>query len=131
MITAQVKFLQNSVQLDLSSPPYELSERLQKSGILTNPNMIALDNAMTLKVSLFPEDDTARKIIRIADIKKDTLGLLNALCYSIKCMDYRDEMTFINNLENNKYAFIDEALKDVGKMKEQRRILNKKKEHER
>ena len=48
MITASVKFLNNSLLADLTCREYELYEHLQSVGILTAPNLITLDNARTV-----------------------------------------------------------------------------------
>ena len=131
MITAMVDFLQNGLTVDLSRPPYELSEHLQSIGILTPANAITLDNARTLKVKLFPSDSTDEKIIGLINKDTDTLGKLNRLCNNVYCMDWRDETRFVEELDSGKYKSIDDALQSSDKLRERRRILNKKKEHER
>lgn len=131
MIEARVNFLSNNAYIDLSRPPIELQEQLQSIGVLTNPNLIMLDNARTLKIELYADDTTGENILNLINKKKDTLGSVNRLCNHIRCMDYHDDMTFTENLENGKYSSLDEALKSAEKLREQRRIKNKKKEHSR
>lgn len=131
MIEARVNFLSNNAYIDLSRPPIELQEQLQSIGVLTNPDLIMLDNARTLKIELYADDTTGENILNLINKKKDTLGSVNRLCNHIRCMDYHDDMTFTENLENGKYSSLDEALKSAEKLREQRRIKNKKKEHSR
>lgn len=131
MIEARVNFLSYNAYIDLSRPPIELQEQLQSIGVLTNPDLIMLDNARTLKIELYGDDTTGENILKLIDKKKDTLGSVNRLCNHIRCMDYHDDMTFTENLENGKYSSLDEALKSAEKLREQRRIKNKKKEHSR
>lgn len=76
MITARINFLNNSHIADLSRPPVEVYDRLQRAGILTAPNLIMLDNARTLKIELFSEDNTDEKILGLVNKKSDTLGRL-------------------------------------------------------
>ncbi len=131
MIIARINFLNNSLIADLSRPPVEVYDRLQRAGILTAPNLIMLDNARTLKIELFSEDNTDEKILGLVNKKSDTLGRLNRLCHLVDGMDYRDELKFIDSLENGKYNSLEDAVKDVEKLREQRRIKNKKKEQSR
>lgn len=131
LIEVRVNFLSNNAYIDLSRPPIELQEQLQSIGVLTNPNLIMLDNARTLKIELYADDTTGENILNLIDKKKDMLGSVNRLCNHIRCMDYHDDMTFTENLENGKYSSLDEALKSAEKLREQRRIKNKKKEHSR
>ncbi len=128
MIEAKVNFLSNNAFVELSRPPLEVQEQLQNVGVLTNPNLIMLDNARMLKIELYADDTTGENILKLIDKKKDTLGSVNRLCNHIRCMDYRDDMTFSENLENGKYGSLNEALKSAEKLREQRRIKNKKKE---
>ena len=131
MIEARVNFLSNNAYIDLSRPPIELQEQLQSIGVLTNPDLIMLDNARILKIELYADDTTGENILKLIDKKKDTLGSVNRLCNHIRCMDYHDDMMFTENLENGKYSSLDEALKSAEKLREQRRIKNKKKEQSR
>jgi hypothetical protein len=128
MIEAKVNFLSNNAFVELSQSPLEVQEQLQSVGVLTNPNLIMLDNARMLKIELYADDTTGENILKLINNKKDTLGVVNRLCNHIRCMDYRDDMMFSENLENGKYSSLNEALKSAEKMREQRRIKNKKKE---
>ena len=68
MLKGKVHFLQQSIVLDLSDPPYTMQDKLQSIGILTPPNQIKLDNARTLKVELYPETapNTVNNFISLA-----------------------------------------------------------------
>ena len=94
-------------------------------GVLTPPNLILLDNARTLKIQLYPEDNRGERIIDLVNKKSDTLGAVNHLCYSIRCMDARDKTRFFNNLDNGAYNTLAEAQQDADKLREQRKIKNK------
>ncbi len=126
MITANINFLSQSVDIDLSEPPAEVQKQLQHIGVLTVPSLIMLDNARTVKINLTADDMTGENILKIIDRKKDTLGAVNKLCGYVRRMDYRDDAAFSEKLENGEYSTLDEALKAAEKLKEQRRIKNKR-----
>ncbi|MGN1201694.1 MAG: hypothetical protein ACI4RF_00250 [Eubacterium sp.] len=126
MITARVQFLQNSITADLSRIPVKLHGDLQSIGILTPQDLIMLDNSRTLKVDLYPEDYHGEQLLELVDRKSDSLGAVNKLCYTIHCMDSRDRNKFFESLDNNKYYTLSEAQHDADKLREQRRIKNKK-----
>lgn len=128
MITASIQFLQNSLTADLSQIPIRLHDDLQRIGVLTPQNLILLDNARTLKIELYPEDNRGERIIDLVNKKSDTLGAVNNLCYSIRCMDARDKTRFFNNLDNGAYNTLAEAQKDADKLREQRKIKNRQDE---
>ena len=100
MLKGKVHFLQQSIVLDLSDPPYTMQDKLQSIGILTPPNQIKLDNARTLKVELYPEDSMGERIDALIDKNNDTLGAVNKLCYCIDGMDYRSEVRFADALDS-------------------------------
>ena len=126
MITANVNFLSRSADIDLSEPPAEVQKQLQRIGVLTVPSLIMLDNARTVKINLTADDMTGENILKIIDRNKDTLGAVNKLCGYVRRMDYRDDAAFSEKLENGEYSTLDEALKAAEKLKEQRRIKNKR-----
>lgn len=126
MITANINFLSQSADIDLSEPPAEVQKQLQHIGVLTVPSLIMLDNARTVKINLTADDMTGENILKIIDRKKDTLGAVNKLCGYVRRMDYRDDAAFSEKLENGEYSTLDEALKAAEKLKEQRRIKNKR-----
>lgn len=128
MITARIQFLQNSLTADLSQIPIRLHDDLQQMGVLTPPNLIMLDNARTLKIELYPEDNRGEYILDLVNKKSDTLGAVNRLCYSIRCMDARDKTRFFNKLDNGEYNTLSEAQQDADKMREQRKIKNRQDE---
>lgn len=129
MITARIQFLQNSLTADLSQSPIRLQDDLQHMGVLTPPNLMLLDNARTLKIELYPEDNHGEYILDLINKKFDTLGAVNRLCYSIRCMDVRDKMRFFNSLDNGEYSTLSEAQQDADKMREQRKIKNNRNCH--
>ena len=129
MITARIQFLQNSLTADLSKLPIKLQDDLQHMGVLTPPNLMLLDNARTLKIELYPEDNRGECILDLVNKKSDTLGAVNHLCYTIRCMDSKDISKFFENLNNGKYDTLSDAQKDADKMREQRKIKNRKNEH--
>ncbi len=126
MITANINFLSQSADIDLSEPPAEVQKQLQHIGVLTVPSLIMLDNARTVKINLTADDMTGENILKIIDRNKDTLGAVNKLCGYVRRMDYRDDAAFSEKLENGEYSTLDEALKAAEKLKEQRRIKNKR-----
>ena len=126
MITANINFLSQSADIDLSEPPAEVQKQLQHIGVLTVPSLIMLDNARTVKINLTADDMTGENILKIIDRNKDTLGAVNKLCGYLRRMDYRDDAAFSEKLENGEYSTLDEALKAAEKLKEQRRIKNKR-----
>ena len=126
MLKGKVHFLQQSIVLDLSNPPYTMQDKLQSIGILTPPNQIKLDNARTLKVELYPEDSMGERIDALIDKNNDTLGVVNKLCYCIYGMDYRSEVRFAEALDSGKTETIEEALKLAEKLREQQRLRKKR-----
>ncbi len=128
MITARIQFLQNSLTADLSQIPICLHDDLQHMGVLTPQDLILLDNARTLKIELYPADNRGERILDLIDKKTDTLGAVNRLCYSIRCMDARDKKRFFNNLEKDYYNTLSEAQQDADKLREQRKIKNRQDE---
>ncbi|MDO5396906.1 MAG: hypothetical protein Q4G33_10165 [bacterium] len=131
MITSEISFLDKSLTVDLSCPPIKLHRELQDMGVLTPQDLIRLDNMRTLKIHLYPNDSRGEQIIDLVSTKSDTLGELNQLCYSIKCMDRRDSDRFFENLDCGKYKTLAQAQHDTDVMRGQRRIKNKKNKFER
>lgn len=131
MIVARIQFLQNSLNADLSQLPISLQDDLQHMGVLTPPNLMLLDNARTLKIELYPEDNRGERILDLVNKKSDTLGAVNRLCYSIRCMDARDKADFFNSLENGDYNTLSEAQQSADKLRERRKIKHKENGKER
>ena len=129
MLKGKVHFLQQSIVLDLSDPPYTMQDKLQSIGILTPPNQIRLDNARTLKVELYPEDSMGERIDALIDKNNDTLEAVNKLCYCIDGMDYRSEVRFAEALDSGKAETIEEALKLAEKLREQQRLRKKREQY--
>lgn len=97
-------------------------------GVLTPQDLILLDNARTLKIELYPADNRGERILDLIDKKTDTLGAVNRLCYSIRCMDASDKTRFFDSLKNGNYNTLSEAQQDVDKLREQRKIKNRQDE---
>lgn len=131
MAAAYVQFLNNTLKADISRPVYELQEHLRSIGVLTNPNLIMLDNSRTLQIELYADNETEQRILDLADKNKDTLGMVSMVCNQIRCMDYRDVMNFEEKIDNGEITDIKAAYKLTEKLREQRRKKNNKKSHER
>ena len=128
MITASIQFLQNSLTADLSQLPIRLRDDLRNMGVLTPQDLILLDNARTLKIELYPEDNRGERILDLVNKKSDTLGAVNRLCYTLRCMDSKDVTKFFEKLDNGEYNTLSDAQRDADKMREQRKIKNRKNE---
>ena len=128
MITASIQFLQNSLTADLSQLPVRLRDDLRNMGVLTPQDLILLDNARTLKIELYPEDNRDERILDLVNKKSDTLGAVNRLCYTLRCMDSKDVTKFFEKLDNGEYNTLSDAQRDADKMREQRKIKNRKNE---
>ena len=126
MITANISFLTSAATVDLSQSPALVRKNLNDIGILTPTANIMLDNARTLKVELYAEDNTGENILSILDRSTDTLGTLNRLCNNIQTLDYRDDKVFTEKLADGEFSSLTDALRMTEKLKEQRRIKNKR-----
>ena len=126
MITANVSFLTSTATVDLSQSPALVRKNLNDIGVLTPTANIILDNARTLKVELYAEDNTGENILSILDRNIDTLGTLNRLCNNIQTLDYRDDKVFTEKLDDGEFSSLTDALRMTEKLKEQRRIRNKR-----
>ena len=126
MITANVSFLTSTATVDLSQSPALVRKNLNDIGVLTPTANIIRDNARTLKVELYAEDNTGENILSILDRNIDTLGTLNRLCNNIQTLDYRDDKVFTEKLDDGEFSSLTDALRMTEKLKEQRRIRNKR-----
>ncbi len=126
MINARLSFPTSETIVDLSKPLYELQSQLRKANVLTHPNNITLDNSRMLKVELFAEDSTGENILDLVDTDSDTLGTVNRLCNNVQTMDYRDDKVFTQKLADGEFSSLTDALRMTEKLKEQRRIKNKR-----
>lgn len=126
MITANISFLTSAATVNLSQSPALVRKNLNDIGVLTPTANIMLDNARTLKVELYAEDNTGENILSILDRSKDTLGTLNRLCNNIQTLDYRDDKVFTEKLADGEFSSLTDALRMTEKLKEQRRIKNKR-----
>ena len=126
MLKCKIHFLQQSIVLDLSEPPYTVQDKLQSIGILTPPNNIPLNNMMTLKAELYPEDAMGERVVYLINKDNDTLGKINKLCYCIDGMDYKSELKFGDALDSGKADTIDEAVKTAERVREYQRLRKKR-----
>ena len=86
MITANVRFLTNTLVADLTCKSADIQDNLQSIGILTPLSLIKLDNARTLQIQLLPDDELGNMICGIVNPKSDTLGNVQRL-YGFCCED--------------------------------------------
>ena len=126
MITANISFFTSTATVDLAQSPALVRKNLNDIGVLTPTANIMLDNARTLKVELYAEDNTGENILSILDRNTDTLGTLNRLCNNIQTLDYRDDKVFTEKLADGEFSSLTDALRMTEKLKEQRRIKNKR-----
>ena len=126
MITANISFFTSTATVDLAQSPALVRKNLNDIGVLTPTANIMLDNARTLKVELYAEDNTGENILSILDRNTDTLGTLNRLCNNIQTLDYRDDKVFTQKLADGEFSSLTDALRMTEKLKEQRRIKNKR-----
>lgn len=110
MIAVGVRFLNNSFFAELTKPVSELTQRLQENGILTPPDQITLDNARTVKVELYPNDEMGVLLLKLVDKKKDTLGAINRLCYNVNRLDDRRYWKFRDLVTKGKVKSVSQGL---------------------
>lgn len=121
MITANINFLTNNLTADLTCRDSELRAKLNSTGVLTPPNMITLNNALTLKVHLIPDDNIGEMICSIVDTDKDTLGSVQRLCRHIYCLNSRHRAAFVSKLENGEITSVEQGISAAQKMREVRK----------
>lgn len=125
MITADITFLTNTLTADLTCRDSELRARLNSAGVLTPPNMIALNNALTLKVRLIPDDNIGEMICGIVNTDTDTLGSVQKLCRHIYCLNSRHRAEFIKKLENGEITSVEQGISAAQKMREAHKTQKK------
>lgn len=121
MITANINFLTNSFTADLTCRDSELRAKLNSAGVLMQPNMIPLNNTMTLKVHLIPDDNIGEMICGIVNTNKDTLGSVQRLCRHYYCLNSRHKAKFTEKLENGEITSVEQGISVAQKMREVRK----------
>lgn len=118
MITASVNFFENNVMADLTCKDIELSQKLTSIGVITPPSQIPLDNALTLKVFLQPDDEIGQMIYDIVDVENDTLGDVRKLCRHIYCLNSQNERKFKTMLENGDINSVSQGIAAAQRLRE-------------
>lgn len=118
MITASIRFLTNNLVADLTCRASELQNNLQGIGVLTPPSLIMLDNARTLQIHLFPNDEMGEKIYTLVNPKSDTLGHVQRLCRLVYCMNEKDKNDFLNRIESGGIRSVSQGIKAAEKMRQ-------------
>lgn len=118
MITANIRFLTNSLIADLTCRASDLQSNLQNMGVLTPLSLITLDNARTLQIHLTPTDEIGEYLCSIVNPKKDTLGSVQRLCRHVYCMNGQHRAIFADKLENGEIKTIQQGIKFDEKMRE-------------
>ena len=122
MVTANIRFLANRLMADLTCKNSELYNNLQEIGILTPPNIVTLDNAITLQIHLVPDDEAGELICSIVNSKKDTLGNVQRLCRYVYCMNAQNRESFLGKIESGEIKTVQQGIKLAEKMREQKNI---------
>ena len=118
MITASVNFFENNVMTELTCKDIELSQKLTSIGVITPPSQIPLDNALTLKVFLQPDNEIGQMIYDIVDFDTDTLGDVRKLCRHIYCLNTHNKRKFRAMLENGEINFVSQGITAVQRLRE-------------
>lgn len=121
MITANINFLTNNFAVDLTCRNSELRAKLNSAGVLMQPNMIPLNNTMTLKVHLIPDDNIGEMLCGIVNTNKDTLGSIQQLCRHFYCLNSRHKEKFAEKLQNGEITSIEQGIFTAQKMREIRK----------
>jgi len=122
MITANINFLTNTLTADLTCRDSELRAKLNSIGVLMPPSMIPLNNVLTLKVHLTPDDNIGEMICGIVDTNTDTLGSVQRLCRNIYCLNSRHKAEFVEKLANGEITSVEQGINTAQKMREVRKI---------
>ncbi|MBE7048459.1 MAG: hypothetical protein E7393_03695 [Ruminococcaceae bacterium] len=122
MVTANVRFLTNSLEANLTCRSSELKESLEKIGVLTPFSQIRLDNARTLQINLIPNDEIGELICSIVNPRSDTLGNVQRLCRHLYCMNEQHTESFIKKLESGKIKTVLQGIKEAEKMRAEKNI---------
>ncbi len=122
MITAKVRFLANSLVAELTSRADEIRCGLEETGILTPLNLIKLDNARTLQVSLIPNDEIGELVVGIVNKKSDTLGNVQRLCRHIYCLNEQNRDTLLSKIRTGEINSVQKGIKYAEKLREYKNI---------
>ncbi|MEE1351759.1 MAG: hypothetical protein UHM23_06885 [Clostridia bacterium] len=118
MITASVNFFENNLMADLTCKDIELSKQLTEMGVITPPNQIPLNNALTLKVFLQPDNEIGQMVYDIVDFEIDTLGNVRKLCRHIYCLNSQNTRKFTAMLENGSIRTVNQGIAVAQKLRE-------------
>lgn len=118
MITASVNFFENNLMADLTCKDIELSKQLTEMGVITPPNQIPLNNALTLKVFLQPDNEIGQMVYDIVDFENDTLGNVRKLCRHIYCLNSQNTRKFTAMLENGSIRTVNQGIAVAQKLRE-------------
>lgn len=116
MIRATIKFLDNSLVVDLPCHPVELQDHLGSIGVLMAPSQIGLNNKRTVQVHIRAADETGEKLIALIS-PVDTLAKLNKVCNAINRLDYHHETAINEGLKNGRIKSLDDVLNKIEKLK--------------
>ncbi|MBQ7574885.1 MAG: hypothetical protein IJT23_11640 [Clostridia bacterium] len=116
MITANVRFLTNTLVADLTCKSADIQDNLQSMGILTPLSLIKLDNARTLQIQLLPDDELGNMICGIVNPKSDTLGNVQRLCRFIYCMNEQHRTSLINKIKNGDIQTVAQGVREAEKV---------------
>lgn len=121
MVRATIKFLDNSLVVDLPCHPADLQDHLGSIGVLMAPGQIGLDNKRMVQVHIRAADETGEKLIALVS-PVDTLAKLNKVCNAIYRLDYRHETAITEGLKNGRIKSLDDVLNKIEKLKKQQFI---------
>lgn len=103
---------------DLTCKDIELSKQLTEMGVITPPNQIPLNNALTLKVFLQPDNEIGQMVYDIVDFENDTLGNVRKLCRHIYCLNSQNTRKFTAMLENGSIRTVNQGIAVAQKLRE-------------
>lgn len=118
MVTAKVRFLANNLVAELTSRADEIRCGLEETGILTPLNLIKLDNARTLQVSLVPNDEAGELVVGIVNKKSDTLGNVQRLCRHIYCLNEQNRDNLLLKIKSGEINSVQKGIKYAEKLRE-------------
>ena len=125
MITANVKFLSNSITTDLTCRESELRSKLNEIGVITPTSVIPLNNLLTLKVYLLPDDEMGKRLCGIINTEADTLGGVQRLCRHIYCLNEQHKTAFWKMLENGKITSIQQGIEAAQRLRRRVRTISR------
>lgn len=123
MITASVNFFENSMTADLTCREREIQDNLNKVGVITPISQIPLNNALTLQIHLYPNDEVGKMVYDIVDFDKDTLGNVQRLCRHIYCFNQQNAQRFVEMLENGTITSIAQGIATAQRLREKSALV--------